>query len=220
MKGLWRSAVVLAMLAATGWSSGCLQKDVTHTWYLDGAAGTVRWSVLEDHVRSDARAAADRADEELAYLLAVQRDDHTVVRAFRQFGFMNSRTRVLRDTVPFTVLTDVAASRIDVVGERIILYGGLAGTSVLTTSDGLWDWTLSLRDPQASGGPQVSDDVSDLLNGLDHLAVVLVDGVFVDAAGFTLSGDRRSARLHMDADGDAAPAADGAPMVWRLRWRR
>jgi hypothetical protein len=213
MTGLgWRVGAALAAIAV---ASGCLQKDVSQTWYLEGATGTVTWSLLEDHVRSDARGARDRDDEERTYLLAVQRDDHTAARAFRQLGFLSPRTRILRDSVPFTVLTDAGSARIDVLGERIILHGGLAGTSVLTSHEGVQEWTMTIRDPQANGGPAVSDDIADLMGGLEQLVVVLSTGVFGEAEGFTVGGDRRTARLHLP-DGDSS--AD-APIRLRLQWR-
>ena len=70
---------------------GCLQREVTETWYLD-PSGAVTWSVIERDVRSDAQTALDRQNEEAAYWMAVQRDDHPVGRGMRLLDPVAIRT--------------------------------------------------------------------------------------------------------------------------------
>ena len=55
------------LLALVLCSSGCLARDMSATWVLDASTGLVTWSVLEDHVRSDADSTADRYTEENDY---------------------------------------------------------------------------------------------------------------------------------------------------------
>jgi hypothetical protein len=210
---------VAAMAAVT---AGCLQKDVTQTWYLDGETASVIWSVLEDHVRSDARDAVERHNEESTFVLAAQRENHPVARGFLRLGFSTPRTRVLRDAVPYSVLTESPALRIDVVGQRILLGLSLSGTSTLTKNGGTWEWKLTVRKPSSDEHlREPDDDVSALIGDLDSLTVVLTAGRFDEATGFTLSGDHRAAKivnLDEEPSDEANPTAAAGPMVLRLRW--
>src|ERR1051326_2069614 len=116
---------------------------MTETWYLE-PEGAVNWVVQESDVRSDAQAAVDRQSEEGSYLGAVKCQDHPVARAFRELGLTEVRTRLLRATVPFIVVTDAKAGRIDVLGQRLIMRLGLSGTSVLVRQGDVWQWTLTM----------------------------------------------------------------------------
>jgi hypothetical protein len=213
---LWFVAAMAAMTA------GCLQRDVTETWYLDGLTASVTWSVLEDHVRSDIRDAVERDNEESTFVLAARRDDHPVARGFVQLGFWTPRTLILRDAVPYSVLTESSAARIDVVGQRLLLGLSLSGTSTLTKNGSTWEWTLAVRKPSTDDNlREPDDDVSALIGELDSLSVMLTAGRFDEATGFTLSGDHRAAKI-VSLDEDPAdstnPAADAGGLVFRLRW--
>ena len=212
------SRVIPAVVAALMLCSGCLQKDVTETWYLE-ADGAVTWVVTESDVRSDAQAAADRENEEHNYQLAFQRQDHPIVRGLRELGFEDIRTLVLRGDVPFTVRTQARGLSIDALGLRIIQRSGLAGTSTLVRDGNFWVWSFTARDPHAQDmTAPIDDDLSALLNGLDKLKVVLVSGRFDAAAGFTLSSDRRAAAL-IDPDDHREPdGADQSVVTLRLKW--
>ncbi len=214
MTGRFIPAVVVALTL----SSGCLQKDQTETWYLD-SHGAVTWVVTESDVRSDAQALADRQAEEQTYQLAVQRQDHPIARGFRELGFENVRTVVLRDDVPFTVRTQARGVALDALGLRIIQRTGLSGTSVLARDPNLWTWNFTARDPRAQDVTvPPDDDLSALLDGLSGLKVVLVDGRFESAVGFSLSGDKRVATL-VDPDNQrASDGTDNSVMTLRLRW--
>ena len=207
-------AVAVALLV----SAGCLQKDVTETWYL-GANGAVTWVVTESDVRSDAQALADRQNEEQTYRLAFERQDHPVARGFRELGLGDVRTIVLRGDVPFTVRTEAKGTRIDVLGLRIIQRAGLAGTSTLERDGNAWVWNFSARDPHAENvTTPIDDDLSALLNDLDALKIVLVEGRFESSAGFTLSDDKRVATFIEPKDHREAEGADESVVTVRLRW--
>jgi hypothetical protein len=85
---------VAALLAA-----GCLQKDVSETWYVD-ALGGVTWVVTEKDVRSDANALPDRQQEESSYWMAVQQERHPIATGFMELGGTKLRTVVLRGEAP------------------------------------------------------------------------------------------------------------------------
>jgi hypothetical protein len=206
----WLGAVVTAGVV----TSGCLQREVRETWRLQPDGG-VMWSVLESEVRSDAQAVVDRQNEETAFLLAVQREDHPIARAFRELHFANVKTRLLEAVAPFTVFTGANAGRIDGLGQRLISAFWLQGTSVLTREGDTWQWTFSVRDPHAANvDAPVSDDLTSLMGGLSELRVVLSSGRFDEAQGFTLSGDRRIATFK---DPDESSSTE-ATLVLRLKW--
>jgi hypothetical protein len=213
-----RTRQTLGALAVAGlMTTGCLQKDMSETWYLE-PAGAVSWAVVETDVRSDAQAAFDRQNEESGYFSGVQRQDHPIARAFRELGFIDVRTRVLRDTVPYTVSTDAKAGRLDVLGQRLIMRLGLAGTSVLDRQADAWQWTFTVRDPHAENATApVSEDLQTLMNGFEGLKVVLVSGRFEDAYGFTLSSDHRVAKIQK-LDDQVNGHDDDPVVVLRLRW--
>ena len=209
----------LGIFAAAGFlAAGCLQKDMTETWYLE-PDGSTSWVVQESDVRSDAQTALDRQNEEGSYLGAVERQDHPVARAFRELGFADVHTRFLRRAVPFIVVTDAKAGRIDVLGQHLIMRLGLEGTSALTREDDAWQWTMTMRDPHAPSGVQPSDDMQALLEGANALKVVLVAGRFEDASGFKISSDHRVATVE-DLEKQAGNHQDDDPtIVLRLRWK-
>jgi hypothetical protein len=212
-------AKTLGIIAAVGFlTAGCLQKDMSETWYLEPEGG-VSWVVQEADVRSDAQAAFDRQNEEASYLGAVQRQDHPVARAFKEMGLADIHTRFLRATVPFIVVTDAKAGRIDALGQRLIARLGLEGTSVLVREGEFWQWTMTVRDPHAATGVSPSEDMQALIDGVGNIKVALVTGRFEDAAGFTIASDHRVAKI-ADLEKQATNHQDDDPtIVLRLRWK-
>jgi len=207
-----------AIVVALALTSGCLQKDTTETWYL-GSAGAVTWVVTESDVRSDAQAAADRQNEEATYRLAFERQEHPVASGFRELGLGDIRTTVLRGEAPFTVQTEARGAKIDALGLRIIQSARLAGTSTLARDGNAWVWSFSARDPHApETASPVDDDASALLNDLNQLKVVLIDGRFESAEGFKLSGDRRVATFIDLSDRHEVQGADDSVVTLKLRW--
>ena len=196
MKRLHLNLTALALSIA---AAGCLQRDVTETWYVDGN-GAVTWVVNEQNVRSDSQSPVDRRTEEGEYWLAVQQDRHGIVEGLRELRGERIRTVVLRAESPYAVQTEGKFSGLDILGQRLIAAIGATGTSVVRRNQAGWEWTLTVRDPSAldaTGEP--STGVSDLLDGLDHLKVFLVAGRFDAAEGFSLSKDGRVAAFDYKA---------------------
>jgi hypothetical protein len=208
----WSVIAVLALSFAAG---GCLQRDVTETWYVDGS-GAVTWVVSEQNVRSDARAALDRRTEEGEYWLAVQQDRHGMLEGLRELRADKIRTVVLRAESPYSVQTEGRFTGLDILGQRLIAAVGVTGTSVVRRNQTGWEWTLVLRDPtalDATGEP--STGISDLVNDLDHLKVVLTAGRFDGAEGFSLSNDGRIATF----DYKQSNGNDSDPVITlKLTW--
>jgi hypothetical protein len=199
--------------------TGCLQKDTTQTWYVNGA-GEVTWVVLEKDVRSDANAAADRQQEEAEYWLAVQQQRHPIAAGLQELGGTKLRTLALRGEVPYTVQTDARFIGIDELGRRILAATGLMGTSIVTRDGATWDWKIVIRDPSSMNGVvgEPSDGVSALLSELETLQVVLTTGHFESAAGFTISSDRRVATFDKKEE-KAGQTPEEPVLTLRLVWK-
>ena len=212
MRILRRAAmlVTLSVLAA-----GCLLKEESHTWYID-QAGAVTWTVSEKDVRSDAQAMVDRYSEESSYWQAVKSEMHPMGRGLRLLGAEKLRTRVLRAEAPFTVVTEGRFSGLDELGRRLLAHAGLSGSSVVLSTNGTWEWTMTARDPHASdnSSERVDDGLMALLANLDRLQVVLVTGRFDSAAGFTLSQDQRIASIQSDSSN-----SQETTITLNLKWR-
>jgi len=194
MKRLHLNLTALALSIA---AAGCLQRDVTETWYVDGN-GAVTWVVNEQNVRSDSQSAADRRTEEGEFWLAVQQDRHGIAEGLRELRAERMRTVVLRAESPYTVQTEGRFTGLDILGQRLIAATGMTGSSVVQRRETTWEWTMTLRDPSAldaMGDP--SSGLQSLLDGIEHLRVVLVAGRFEAAEGFSLSNDRRVATFDL-----------------------
>jgi len=188
---------LIALMAVAVAAGGCLQRDVTETWYVD-ANGAVTWVVNEQNVRSDSQSAADRRTEEGEFWLAVQQDRHGIAEGLRELRAERMRTVVLRAESPYTVQTEGRFTGLDILGQRLIAATGMTGSSVVQRRETTWEWTMTLRDPSAldaMGDP--SSGLQSLLDGIEHLRVVLVAGRFEAAEGFSLSNDRRVATFDL-----------------------
>jgi len=216
---LTKTLKLLAIGLLSGLSAaGCLQKDVAQTWYLE-TDGQVHWVLQEIDVRSDSQAALDRQREEDDYIAAVKTQNHETARGFRELGLTDIRTRLLRSSAPFVVITDAKAGRLDALGRRLLDGLRLEGTSVLERHGEGWHWVMTVRDPHASTTPSPSDELIALMNGTDRLRVVLATGRFDDASGFDLSSDQRVATLGDLEKQTSNGQRDGSTVVLRLRWR-
>jgi hypothetical protein len=212
MKIFWRGGAGVVALTMT---AGCLIKDTTQTWYLR-PDGSVTWTVVESNVRSDARAAADRANEETTYWTSVKSETHEVAEAFRLLGGTNLGTRVVRAEVPYTVVTDARFAGIADLGQRLIVEMGLVGSSVLVRDADAWQWTMTIRDPHAADS-QIDPEhaIVSLADTLASLKIVLVSGRFESAEGFVLTSDHRVATFDEKATN---PGGENQTVVLRLRW--
>ena len=207
---------LVALMAVAVAASGCLQRDVTETWYID-ANGAVTWVVNEQNIRSDSQSPADRRTEEGEFWLAVQQDRHGIAEGLRELRAEKMRTLVLRAESPYTVQTEGRFTGLDILGQRLIASTGMTGSSVVQRRETTWEWTMMLRDPSALdalGDP--SSGLQSLLDGIEHLRVVLVAGRFEAAEGFSLSNDRRVATfdLREGRDNDQSQSA----ITLRLSW--
>jgi len=206
----------MAFALALMTSPGCLLKDVSQTWYVDGN-GAVTWVVQEHDVRSDAQSPIDRRNEESEYSILVQQQRHPMATGLRELGGDKVRTVVLRNEAPFDIRTEARFTGLDEVGRRLIAAIGGTGTSIVAREQGRWEWTMVVRDPSSLGGSfEPAAGITDVLDGLDGLKVVLTSGRFESAKGFTLSKDGRVASPDHDApEGKSDEPAITLKLVWK-----
>ncbi len=183
-----KALIILLLLTA---STGCLEKDVTHTLYVE-RDGSVTWEVFERDVYSSADKSEDRLREEGDYLRHAAAGRPDIVQELTEIGGTNAHAELLRDRRPFSLratarfqdlehaLTGLFEAAEDDVDVRLQSVGN---RRILTITP------LDL-------GPRLDDcdeDSSLELLRADDLRFVLAVGEFEEAEGFTIEDEGRVA---------------------------
>jgi len=184
-----RKALAAVSLASVLTLGGCLQKETTHTLYLD-PAGAVTWTVSEKDVRSDERNPAAQVNEENDYLHSVSAGMHDTGRALAALAGISPDVHLVRATRPFMVVTEARFAAIDQVIDRMLTELHLPGHAALERTNGTTRLLIHV-DAAATRASGSSDDtpVAALIESPDRFRIVLTEGRFVDASGFELSRD-------------------------------
>ncbi len=140
---------LLAVVAVTLGSAGCLVKETTHRVYLS-PSGSVAWMVLEQGVRSNEDDARTRALEEREWLDAIAADAHQVAEGLRRLGPDRVSTRLLRSERPYMVLTDARFERVDRLIGRFFEELGLRGEATLAADGRDTVLSISLDSPAST----------------------------------------------------------------------
>jgi hypothetical protein len=208
---MMKKTLGLMVMAAALTAGGCLQKDTTHTLYLE-PEGSVRWMAIEKDVRSDENDPSARRGEEEAYLASAAAGSHDIGRALAALNPTGQRTRVLRAQRPFVVTTEADFPSIQDLFERILADLRVPGQVTLTRGKG--GTTLRIHvDLTTDAADDLDPDspVAALCEELSRFRLVLTRGRFVSAEGFTLSGDGATAALNADP---AAAAMVDLALTW------
>ena len=211
-----RKTLGILPLAAAVLLGGCLQKETTHTLYL-APDGAVAWMAVENDVRSDAGNAAERRAEEQSYLASVRSGTHGIARGLAALDPAGQQTRVLRAERPFVVVTEARFSRIDALFERMLADLRVPGYATLTRTGGgatlliHLDVTAAMADESDRSTP-----VTDLIEEAARYRIVLTEGRFTAAHGFTLSDDGLTATPIETSDDDVS--ALGGVVELSLTW--
>lgn len=174
---------VCAVALAAALCGGCLRKEVVEAIYV--APGGTTWTVIEQDVRSDKEAAADRFAEEHDYSLAAAAGKHPAAQALRRLGAQSVTTTWLRRERPYTVMTEARFTDLRQLAMAILRDAGAQG-DVSMVRDGC-DTRLDVRvdvDSPASAGEETALDA--LLTDLERYRIVLAEGRFTSAAGFRI----------------------------------
>jgi hypothetical protein len=180
------AAVSLASVLTLG---GCLQKETTHTLYLE-RGGAVTWTVSENDVRSDERHPAAQLEEENDYLASVLAGTHDTGRGLAALGGISPDVRLVRATRPLMVVTEARFAALDQLIDRMLAGLHVPGYATLERTNGTA--RLLIHVDATSTLPSGSSDdtsVAALLESPDRFRLVLTEGRFVDATGFKLSDD-------------------------------
>jgi hypothetical protein len=184
-----RKALAAGSLASVLTLGGCLQKETTHTLYLE-PGGAVTWIASEKDVRSDERNPAARLEEESDYLASVTAGMHATGRALAALGGLNPEVRLDRATRPFVVATEARFAAIEQVIDRMLSELQVPGHATLKRTNGKTRLLIHVDTASAfAGGSSDDTPVAALLESPGGFRFVMTDGRFLDASGFRLSQD-------------------------------
>lgn len=180
------------LLAATLSLAGCLDKETTHTLYLS-PDGAVAWTTLEHSVRSDGKDAKAGNAEEAEYLASALAGTNDVANGLAALEPIRVQTRVLRRERPFTVMTEARFASAEELANRIIAAFRLQGDACVTREAD--EVTLHIHLDLRGADDQENDKtpVEALVDELSTYRIVLTDGRFVAATGFSLNDNQRIA---------------------------
>ena len=170
-------------------------------------------------VRSDAGNAAERRAEEQSYLASARSGTHGTARGLAALDPAGQQTRVLRAERPFVVVTEARFSRIDALFERMLADLRVPGYATLTRTGG--GATLLIHIDVAAAMADETDrstPVTDLIEEAARYRIVLTEGRFTAAQGFTLSDDGMTATPIEMSDEDVSDL--GGVVELSLTWGR
>lgn len=176
------------VLAAALSMAACLEKETTHTMYLS-PDGEVAWTTVERNVRSDGQHTSSRDAEEAEYLAAALAGTNDVAKGLAVLEPVRVQTRVLRRERPFTVMTEARFSSVEELANRIMAECRLTGDAYTTREADAVTLHLHL---DFRGVDQETENTSPVMALIDEISayrIVLTDGRFVEAIGFTLNDD-------------------------------
>ncbi len=176
------------------------------------------WSVLERDVRSDSDSVAERQRDEGQFSSEARQQNQLVARGLRQLGPASVRGRMLRDCVPFTVVTDATFASLKILGERLLGRLGLQGYSSITTTMDGYEWKWSIDPNSHLDEDALDEDVSALFES-QVIKIALSEGQCVPTEGAQLSEDRRIATFPISEMLEGLEKHTGdASTVFVLRW--
>lgn len=213
-----KTTTLTLALAASVLTTGCLKAETTHVLYVSPDGG-VTWTTTEADVHSDEKDPAARLAEEREYLSAVQAGMHRMAQGLAALVPAGRvRSHVVRAERPFTIVTVARFETLDGALQRLFDANGVQAV-VSVRRDGCrailhmaFDFTVE---------PTADSPAAALLEDFERFSFVLTDGRFVEADGFDLSDDGRSARISIAwlSRSEAAWTAKGTidlSLTWRL----
>jgi hypothetical protein len=203
-------AMASLLLAALP-QAACLDGEITHTLYLS-PDGAVTWVSVEDDVRSDGEGAA-RAEEEEEYIASALAGTNEMANAFKALEADRVKTRVLRRERPFTVRTEARFSSAEAMADAILAAFRIPGDAYVTREDGAVTLHVHL-DFRTEKGNAVDTPVGALVAELTAYRIVVTDGRFVEASGFTIDGNGRVAKPVALTDEEASGVVD-VSLTWK-----
>jgi hypothetical protein len=214
-----RKSLSIAVLAASVLPAGCLLKETTHNLYLS-PDGRMTWLAVEANIRSDDSDPARRSSEEQGYLQAARGGGHGVGLGLAALDPSRQDTRIIRDERPFHVVTEADFLSIDHVVRRLLTELQVNGDVALRHVGGVTSLVVRVDAAAAAGhdAPSVSTPVQELAEGLERYQIVLTEGRFVAARGFSLR-DGGTAAVPIETPWETIQE-NGGILEMSLAWRR
>ena len=213
-----RAVLAVSLGLALVATAGCLKKDTTSTWFVE-ADGRVVWTIEERDVRADDGSADERDRLEQEYLSDARQSNHPVARGLRQLVPTQLTVKVVRDRVPFHVVTQATFPSVAILGERLISRVGLRGFSTVQFTRNGSEWTWHVDPGTVVNEDDLDEDFTSLFDP-SVIRITLSEGRFLDGDGIQLDEERRVARFPVVDLFEDPKRADGAPTVFVLRWAR
>jgi hypothetical protein len=208
MRAFSRSYAVLAVLGLFS-AAGCLRKDVTHTLYMSPSG--VTWSTIEKDVRSDEAEPGRRQAEEQDYVLSARAGQHGVAKALALLGGTRIQTTVLRRDRPFTIMTEGQFVSLSDLAVAMMGARGIRGDASIDRNG--CERTLRVWFDVESNTGERLNAFTELMSEATSYRLVLTDGRFLRAEGFTIEEDGMIATPGASID----PSDDGivrASLTW------
>ena len=180
---------IAGVLAAALSMAACLEKETTHTMYLS-PDGEVAWTTFERNVRSDGQHTSSRDAEEAEYLAAALAGTNNVARGLAALEPVRVQTRVLRRERPFTLMTEARFDSVEALACRIIAAFRLPGDAYITREADAVTLHVHLDFRGVDDETENDSPVMALVDEISAYRIVLTDGRFVEAVGFTLNDDK------------------------------
>lgn len=206
----------LAVVLLGAGVSSCLLQEVTHTLLLE-ADGSVTWTVYQKDIRSDGKTQVDRDREEGEFWDQARLDEHPVAAGLREIGGMDLQTTFLRDRRPYSLRTTARFDSLARVFESLLVSLDVPGkVEVVEDGDGT---TLLVRvDLSNPDKAHPSEAVTALIADGNAWRIVLAEGRFVKATGFTLEDANTAATLD-DVKDETLEQNDGQ-LTLSLTWSK
>jgi len=222
-----KRAFLLLATAPLFLASSCptLVEDGNSDLYLS-PDGSVEWMMFHQNVRSTAGTPDARLEEEAAAFDALESGEDQFARGLEVIGARDVRNLILRDRVPFVVLTSARFDAVDGLFQGLFGAAGVSydvrlesGVMVEDQSSGvdiLCNRLLIRHHGEADF--DLDSPVAAIIFAMDGARINLVEGRFVAAKGFKITSARQATMSWETSDGETKEDdEDGETLLW-LAW--
>lgn len=204
---------IAGVLAVTLSMAGCLEKETTHTLYLS-PDGAVAWTTLEHNVQSAENNVSARNAEEAQFLASAVAGTNDVANGLAALEPIRVQTRVLRRERPFTVMTEARFASAEELANRIMAAFRIPGNAYISREADSVTLHIHLDLRALDDGEDDKTPVEALVDELSTYRIVLTDGRFVAATGFSLN-DNKTIATPIAAPEDQVKAVFDLSLTWR-----
>ena len=192
-----KALIVLLML--TAWT-GCLEKDVTHTLYVE-LDDSVTWEVFERDVYSSAGKLEDRLREEGNYLKDALAGSPSILQDLAEIGGTDVYAELLRDRRPFSLRATARFQDLEHALTGLFETAEIDAEVRLKAAGDRRILTITPLDLEPRLDNDDEDSMSELFRA-EGFRFVMSSGEFEQAEGFTIQDEGRVAVWSDATDAD------------------